>query len=425
MLSKFEHFTSFSSFELLCNSIKPFFLVYPIGSSNDKHLKKLANQCVASNSVHGVVFTIDKENHDYDQLFYLKTIIEKIMINGKNVGLWGVPNCVPRKILGGYIYMKFRYWEIAEPTVNLRSNKKRYLIEACENCFDNSNCIGLGRRNSNNYKPAAKTRAPMTALNIEQGRANFDCSSLEKNHQAFMKHCRSIESACTYRRVYYTTNIDYHSKHSYPNRFIYQCDYLAPEEYNLEFSFLTNQAINKHWPSLFESISSIDRTKQIAYSLAEKHGEIRESFYLFVTEQYGFDLLQEIGIAYDLPKTPDMRFMGAGIDVVRGDVECYKLYFRAPKNFVINYFEHDINGLSQNSHYVVLRLDSNSTLISFKIELLFSYKDLPVLEPLLPNYKNLREKLDPTGLYNVAVEFENDCISKVNIYHQQMLHTHS
>jgi len=420
----YERFTNLEALEALCKSAHPFLLKHYIGSAQDKHLKLLADRCINAPPVQGVVFEIEKENQDFGDLFFLKTIIERFLNAEKQVGLWGVPECVPRKLLGGYLYMKYRHHSIAQKPPEQAKATKKHMLEICDKCIDQENCIGLGKRNAKTYKPITKKRLAPQTPGQEQPQIEFDSTSLAEKHTEFIRHCRSLESPTATRRVYYATNIDYHSKHSYPNRFIYQCDYLGPEEYQLEYSFLKKQASNHSYIELLESISDIDVTSQIAYSLAEKDGRTRESFYMFVSKQYGTKLLDDFGIRYEPPQTPDMQFIGAGIDVIDKNPESYKIYFRSPKSFIIRYFEAfdvDISKLPHNSHYMVLRLDKNQQLVSFKIEMLFVYKDLPILKPLLENYDYFHQQLKHTGQYNIAVEFEQDSISKVNVYHQQRL----
>ena len=197
-----------------------------------------------------------------------------------------------------------------------------------------------------------------------------------------------------------------------------------PEEYQQEFEFLRGNVLNPLYVELLKSIADVNKTSQIAYSLAEKGGMFRESFYMFVARNYSTGLLCDFGINYQIPMSRDMNFFGAGVDVIEGRSEFSKLYFQSSKNFVNSYFENyniDVSRLGHNFHYVVIRLDRNCRFLSYKIELLFTYDELPIFEPILPHYEFYVERLTHEGIYNFAVEFEQDRISKINIYHREVL----
>ncbi len=175
---------------------------------------------------------------------------------------------------------------------------------------------------------------------------------------------------------------------------------------------------------MLESIANIDKTSQIAYSLAQKKDIFRESFYVFVSKQYGDKILQDFNIWYEYPRSNDMQFIGVGIDVINNAIEGYKLYFQSYKSFLKSYLEPlglDISKLSNNSHYLVLRLNKQQHFISYKIELLIVYEDLKYFQDLLDDYAYYDEKLKPPGLYNIAIEIVKNKISKINIYHRHYL----
>ena len=417
-------FSGFTSLEKEIDSSQPFVLEYLVGSEYDKKLRKLARQCIDASSVLGVIFLINKEERDFETLFFLKPIVELFLSAHKPVSVAGVPECVIRRMLGAYLYMKYRQQTIVLESTTQTSGGQVYMVEECEGCIDRGNCAGLGQRNYGRYKPRTKMDSSYIRLDIKRKEFGPENALLNTRHEAFIQHCHDVTSPTTYRKIYYTTNIDYESPHSYQHRFIYQCDYLSPAEYQLEYSFLKRHVLNPSYIELFEAISNIDKTLQIAYSLAEKEGRTRESFYMFATKQHGATLLSDLGISYQPPRSPDMRFLGAGIDLVDKEVESHKIYHQSPKNFITNYlteFGVDASNLSHNWHYVVLRLDRKQELVSYKIEILFAYQDLPLLRPLLRDYDYFQSHLAQSGHYNLSVEIENNRISKVNVYHRDQL----
>lgn len=384
----FEQFSDLASLEALCKSSSPFSIVFAIGAGLDKQLHRVVELSANAPTVLGVVFSVENTDVDHRDIFFLKECVEKILIAGKRVGLWGISGTVQRRLLGGYLYMRFHCDAILPEGIEQSVFQEKPGESASSVPFDSQSSL------------------------------------LKDKHEAFIQHCRSIESPTTLRRVYYVTNIDYHSQYSYQDRFIYQCDYPSPREYSLEYEFLKAHAINRSYVEKLESLSDITRTSQIAYSLAEKEGHTRESFYMFVTFEYGDKLLVDLGIEYEVPQVPDMQFFGAGQDVVDGELVCHKLYFRSPKSFIIGYFRPygiDVSALCRNSHYLVLRLDQHQRLQSYKIEMQFTYEDLPLLQALLQDYDYFQEHLEHGQPYNMAVEFEGGGISKVNVYHRDVL----
>ena len=426
--ARFEHFTGFPALDKLCDTSRPFFLLYKVVSSIDTRLKPLTDKCLNTPSVRGIIFIVEDDDLESDDVFFLKSIIESLLFANKRAGLWGVPECFQRKLLGGYLYMRYRHQAIVQAVPRWAGVSDTPGHEICINCIDRDICTGPGKRAIQLYQRFAKRKQKQKQGKGPASQACFKTHSdlLNQKHSAYIKHCRRIESPSAYRTVYYVTNINYHSEYAYQNRFIYQCDYLSPDEYQFEYAFLKNNAINPAYAERLASLSKIQNTSQIAYSLAEKGGRFRESFYMFVTRQYGSKLLDDFGIHYKYPHTPDMQFIGAGIDVIDGEEDCYKLYFLSPKKFIANYFadfEIRISDLKSNTHYLVLRLDKHQQLRAYKIELLFMYDDLPIIEPLLKDYPYFKQHLKQGEKYNIAVEFEENKISKVNVYHRSRLPT--
>jgi hypothetical protein len=290
----------------------------------------------------------------------------------------------------------------------------------CTLCTDKNICVGTDDIDISGFKPIIKKSVSSFPVNKSQP-FDQDLVFLNSMHEVYIEHCHKIESSVSYRTVYYVSNIDFKSEYSYANRFVYGCDYIGPDEYKEEFAFLRAHVIHTKYIDLLESITDMEKTSQIAYSLAQKEDIFRESFYMFVSKQYGDKVLQDFNISYKYPRSSDMQFIGVGVDVINDVAEGYKLYFQSFKSFLKSYLEPfglDISELSHNSHYLVLRLDKHQHLVSYKIELLFLHEDLKYFKDLIDDYAYYDEKLKSSGLYNMAIEIVENRISKINIYHR-------
>lgn len=417
-------FSNPDALKALCRDHQPFNLLYSVGSMYDSELRSIIRLCLKNRSCKGVAFLINKEKFFYSDLFFLKNLIETLLFGGKKVGIWGCPPCVSRGLLGGYLYMRMLHSHLPEEIIcdDKTSNKHKTYKKKCPSCIDYTGCHGLGTKNFQTYTPYFKKKNSLQDFESLQFIFKSHNKLLYKKHRVFVQHCQRIESRTTYRDLFYVKNFDFHSPHSYRNRFIYECDYLIPEEYSFEFNFLKKNAINKSYIELFENISNIDKISQIGYSLAENKGTIRESFYISVINRYGTKVLHDLGIKYDIPRTKDMRFIGTGIDVIKNDSKYFKLYFLSSKDFIIRYFEpYDIKISKINNNYcfVVLRLDQSYNFLSYKIELKISFDELDILRTLLPDLNFFKQSNDKSKKYDVAIEFVDDKISKINIYHKE------
>lgn len=231
-------------------------------------------------------------------------------------------------------------------------------------------------------------------------------------------------SVTTDRYVYFATSVDYGSVHSYTDRFIYMCNHLNSKAYDKEFDFLRNQSMNSSYIDLLQFIAGIEKTSQIAYSLAEKDGVFRESFYMYTPEHYGENLLKDFDIHYAIPRSKKIQFIGVGIDVVNQKMTGYKLYFKSAKSFLSSYFGPfgiEIKKVKSKFHYFVLRLDHEQKLLSYKIEVLINHKDFKLFKALIDNYEYFDTNFEKLDIFNVAMEFEGDKISKINLYHRNYL----
>ncbi len=398
-----------------------FYLNFNLDENNDKYLKQIIKMCMDHQGFKGVIFHVDTHKFIFDRLFFVKSLIEQLLILKKQVSIKGVPICVSRTLLGGYLYMLFVNNQVVENIENnYETQTNRVFLPMCISCIDKDGCIGTNKIDMQSFNPIIKKSLSFFPVNglkpFEQ-----DLVFLNSKHEIYVEHCRNVQSLVAYRTVYYVSNIDFKSEYSYDNRFIYGCDYIGPDEYKKEFKFLRSNVIHSKYIDLLESIASIEKTSQIAYSLAQKGDIFRESFYMFVSKQYGDKILQDFQIIYKYPHSNDMQFIGVGIDVINDVIEGYKLYFQSFKSFLKSYLEPfglDISKLSHNSHYLVLRLDKHQHLVSYKVELLFLYEELKYFRDLIDDYTYYDKKLNSTGLYNMAIEIVKNKISKINIYHR-------
>jgi len=417
------HYIDLPTLYLSLSSKQNFFLIFNVNGGKDKYLNEIIQKCLEYDNCKGIIFQIDQDNFEFAKLFFLKALLEKLLINKKQVGIWGVPLCIPRTLFGGYLYMRFVNMQIKETFVIKSNSQAENFLPICEQCIDRDNCLGIGKIDIEAFKPVIKKIKTST---IEDNLHPFahDKTLLNSMHEQYIKYCHEDTSSVSYRTVYYVSNIDFDSEHSYVDRFVYGCDYINPDEYKKEFDFLRKHTIHKKYVTMLEKIADIDRTSQIAYSLAQRDEVFRESFYMFVSKSYGDKVLYDMDINYVYPRSADMQFIGVGIDVINEAIEGYKLYFTSKKSFLKRYLEPfgiEVDRLSHSSHYIVLRLDRDQHFVSYKIEMLILYDDLQYFEHLIENYDGYKKRFIPPHLYNIAIEIVKDKISKINIYHRYYL----
>ena len=417
----------FKSIELLKEQLskyEPFYLHFLLGKGDEVYLKESISLTLHHRLCIGFVFKVDTKNFSYAKLFFVKTWLEKVLLVNKPLEITGIPKCVLRTLFGGYMYMRWEENQGLHPKYSeQKSMIEKFFLPICDKCVDKECCLGT-------------LNIDITAINPVIKREHFGISKKQINpfeekhhalnniHQAFLEYCVQTKSKVSYRTVYYVSNIDFHSEHSYANRFVYGCDYLSPKEYTQEFSFLKAHVIYGKFIDMLSSAAKIECTSQIAYSLAQKANNIRESFYMFVSKEYGDKILKDFSITYAYPKSLDMPFIGVGIDVITNEIEGYKLYFRATKTFLKNYvhsFDIDITQLHYTSHYLVLRLDKQQQCISYKIEILLKYNELHYFKSLIDKYTFYEQTLNENGTYNIAIEIEKGSITKINIYHRNYI----
>lgn len=398
-----------------------FYLHFYIDAGNNKYFNQCIKMCIEDEVCSGVVFHVEQNRFIFEKLFFLKDMIEQLLFSGRKVGICGLPPCIPRTLLGGYLYMRFINNQVEQnPKIVYQSQVAKVYLPKCQFCVDQDICLGPGDINMESFKPIIKKNvSPIFTKTFQAFKSDY--VYLNSMHEAYVAYCQKRESSVTYRTVYYVSNIDFNSEHSYSNRFVYGCDYINPNEYTEEFSFLREHVIHKQYIDLLESIASIEKTSQIAYSLAQKGKVFRESFYMFVSKQYGKKLLNDFNINYKYPQSFHMHFIGIGVDVISDEIAGYKLYFRSTKSFLKRYMEPfgiDITYLTYNSHYLVLRLDKKQNFISYKVEILIMHKDLKYFKEIIDDYDYYDKKLNDNELYNIAVEIVEEKISKINIYHR-------
>jgi hypothetical protein len=402
-------------------SDKNFYLHFDLHVGNDKYLKQIANICMENHKCRAMIFQIDQQRFVFRKLFFFKAVFEQLLVAGKQVVITGIPVCLIRAFLGGYLYMRFIYNQADEGlTFDCPEEKETIFLPMCESCIDKNGCCGVGRIDMAQLKPVIKKHLSPRPVQLAKP-FDTDHVILNSMHQAYIKYCHEKESPVTYRTVYYVNNINFKSEHSYAERFVYGCDYISPDEYAGEFAFLREHVLHKQYIDLLQSAAKVEKTSQIAYSLAQKGTIFRESFYMFVSKQYGDRILKDFNVHYKYPHAFNMQFIGIGIDVIQNKIEGYKLYFQSTRDFLKNYLKPygiEISRLKHNSYYLVLRLDKKQHFVSYKIEILIEYEDLKYFKDVMSDYDYYDMKLKQEGLYNIAIEIVDDQISKINIYHR-------
>ncbi len=402
------------------------YLFFTVGHGNDDDVSSIIERCIANDHCNGIVFEIDKERQLFDDLMFIKDDVVSLLAKDKRVGLWGIPECVIKIILGGYWYMRFWETKITEENIAHHLTNAVYLPE-CEKCLDRATCIRV--ENDKNidflkerFNKSKSSSKKMFKTDLFKLRSTLVFNKYKKFllYSSFNNNKNSI----TVRKAYFATSVDYGSAHSYADRFIYMCSNLNSKAYDKEFDFLRKQSINSSYIDLLQSIASVKKTSQIAYSLAEKNGVFRETFYMYAPEYYGEGLLKDFSIDYVIPRIDEMKFIGVGIDVIDEKKVGYKLYFKCPKSFLSSYFEPlgiEIEKVKSESHYFVLRLDHEQKLLSYKIEVLVGHEDFKLFKNLVDNYEYFETNFEKLDIFNVAIEFEKDKISKINLYHRNYL----
>jgi hypothetical protein len=107
------YFKNTSQLSLHLENEQNFYLNFNVDEGNDKYLQQIIKMCRDQDICKGIIFHIDKRRFIFDKLFFLKDLIEQLLVSKKQVSMRGVPVCVPRTLLGGYLYMVFTNNQVA------------------------------------------------------------------------------------------------------------------------------------------------------------------------------------------------------------------------------------------------------------------------------------------------------------------------
>ncbi len=403
----------------LCQK-EQFMLDILIGAGDEYAIKQIVKICLGTPFFKGLCIGVKHDIESYGKLIFFDKNIKMLLSAQKNVLFHDTPPCIIRALLGSYWYMRFRY---QQGTLPFRSTKEKTNSE-CRKCIDKQIChapelISIGAIKPVIEKEEERTKLTQNELYPFQTQWNY----LNQMHAVYVHYCQSQDRTTSYRTVYYVTNIDFDSEHSFENRFIYGCNALNPKDYATEFSFMREHTIARSYVDMLEGIADIEKTSQVAYSLAQKGSRYRESFYMFTPKTYGDKLLMDFQINYRYPHVKDLQFIGIGIDVFDDGLGGYKLYFQTTKHFLSRYLKPyiSIEEIDLNIHYLVLRLDREEQFVSYKIELMVAADELEYFKKIIPYYDDVCKKMQKQAYYDVAIEIKEEQIDKINIYHRHYL----
>ena len=402
---------------------KNFFLNFEFGKGYENDLKQIIEACRANKSFSGIAFRLDQDRQHFQVLFFLTDEIETLLALGKQVSIWGVPVCVPLTLFSNYISMRITQSKIIKTKKEVLGKRTKLFLAECKHCSMYPSCNGLGKKNIKTFTPhpdqRLSTSLPQITNPFKEG------SFLYNKFDIFSQYCRQENNTITSRNIFFVSNIDFGSTHSYSDRLIYSCMSLPPREYKKEFEFLRAQSLNSSYVDLIQSVATIYNNVGIGYSIAQQGGITRESFYMGTTKQYGLALLKDFKIDYIAEKEMAENFYGIGIDVIHSSIICYKLYFdfsiNCSDNFCSDNFMNrlgfDIRKLSTKNHSIVLRIDEKFQKISEKIDFAVNSDDLSLFTHLIDNIEYFKMNPDRLSIFNISIEFEDDGMSKINIYH--------
>ena len=200
-------------FKKSLSSGEDFIIYFELNKGNDKYLSQIINSCLEVRHCKGVVFYLDSQKrHVPEKLLFLRKKIGQLLIADKDVLVEGVPSCILRSVLGGYLYMRFFYRKSKEPSFveNSVDNSKTPFLPMCTYCMDKHVCSGLGNMDMEAFNPIVKKYSISVPIN-NMHPFETQYALLNANHEKYMKYCYSKSSQVTYRTIYYVSNINFSS----------------------------------------------------------------------------------------------------------------------------------------------------------------------------------------------------------------------
>ncbi len=411
------------------NSKTDFYLLFELSVKNRKSLSKIIQNCLNYTHFLGVIFTIDKNEILFDRLFFLKSIVLKLFQDNKEIGIWGVPDCVIRFAIGNYHFSQVVSKMIPEnsscyckyiPTNQHNSS----LLLSCSKCIVSHECDGLGSRMENRSMWGYRISNEYRRTGREE-LFKVDNEDMQKIYNRFCEHIDNSDQTYTDRYVYFVKNIDFGSPYSFSDRFIYHCDYLPLHDYERELDFLDNNVQNKSFLLTIKELSSQIEISKIAYTKAEKSDVSRESFYLAQNNVYNDYLLNYFNLDLDLDLKLLNKIQGIGIDFFNGQIKSYKIYFLVPSEILLKMYPHyfekiDINilDLHEKQHHYILRLDANRKKVSERIDLTYNDKDQALYQSYFKHFRVTNKDLKELYIIALGFEFEDMDIKKMNMYYR-------
>ena len=406
------------------NGIQNFYLIFELSKKNRKHLLDIVNDCIENRHFLGLIFVIEKNEVLFDRLFFLQSLVLKIVQHGKNTGIWGVPYCVQQTILGAYYFSKFAPNFIQEEGKNFSKyiptfQKESSLLLGCVECFDVYKCDGLGIL-SGNYSQKGYRTSHEYRKRGRDALFKTDNDEMQKIYDSFSNHIDNSSLRYADRYFYFVDNLDYGSSYSFSDRFVYHCDYIPRHEYTQEFNFLETHTSNKKIIPYLRTLADKDEMCRLAYSKAIKKKVSRESFYINPNGEHNYYLLKffDIDLSFDFPN----KFLGLGIDFHNAEIKSYKIYLMVPVHKLIEMFplnlkktDIDLLTLHEKEHFYIIRLDENKKKIAERIDIVYNDKDRVSLKKYLPYSENV---LDTLHILALAFEFESIDIKKINVYYR-------
>lgn len=411
--------------------LKSFYLLLKIPfHKNICNVLKIMDDCLRLEYFKGIVFDVSLNEILLDRLFFLKEFSINLTTHNKNIGIWGIPYCTLQDILGDYHYSLLAPLMISE---NSKAHSKcipHHLLDSsmlfgCKRCIDIDECCGLGNRNENYIRRGGRI-VQHTYNDAQRQLYRADNNDMKVLFESFMKHIDISDEYYAYRYVYFVKNIDYGSRYSFNNRFVYHCDFLPKHELDVELKFLKYHVINTEIIARLKELHLQDRISRIAYSKAIGDNTVRESFYVSPSDVRDKELLQYFQLTLDVNFT--YKLNGLGIDYYDDKIKSYKIYCMVKTEILKENFSHylkaidiDVSCLSEKEHYYSVRYDKEKNKVSERIDLVYDDLDYEHFKHYIQEQGFSLEISKKTSFIVFAFEFENRQLKKINLYYKHRL----
>ena len=414
-------------YQNLLDSSNKFYLYFLLTSQNRKNIFNIVQDCLENDFFQGIIFDIDKNDILFNRLFFLKDITLRLIENSKDIGIWGIPYCAMQLIFDDYNYSLLVPRFIPSNSsrysrLNIVDNYESNMLFRCKECFKVNDCNGFGKRKENILNWGGKISYKYLNIKGRDELFNPYDEDMKNLYLNFSKYIENSSKEYANRYLYFVANIDYGSKYSFKNRFIYHCEFLPEQELDKEILFLKNNVLNQSVLSKIKKLYKQYAIKQIAYSKAIRNDTIRESFYISPNNEKSIDILKYFQIKENF--IFPYRLYGLGIDYYNESIISYKIYSILKSHLIVKYFSKylkkidiDILDLYEKEHYYSIRYDKNMKKISERIDLIYNDTDYKYFKKYIDQVGFSEEFLNKIIVSLLAFEFKDNKLIKINIYY--------